>query len=64
VAVRSLSGRHVLGNWKMRLPGNTWRQALACIVVLAAVAAWLQRQAPHADTFAAAVRTMMKNGKG
>lgn len=55
VVRRPLSGDFVLGNWKMRLLQSTWKQALIGIVVLVAVAAWLQHQAPQAKTFAGAI---------
>ncbi len=63
VVVRRLSGDFVLGDWKMRLFKNTWKQALICILVLVAVAAWLQQQAPQISTFSGAVRTMTHSEK-
>lgn len=59
VVVRGpLSGDFVLGSWKMRLLQSTWRQALTGIVVLVAVAAWLQHQVPQAKTLADALRVI------
>ncbi len=58
VIVRRLSGEFRLGDWKMRLFINTWKQALISVVLLVAVAAWLQKQSPEAGTFAEAIRTM------
>jgi len=58
--VHRLSGEFRLGDWKMRLFANTWKTALISIIVLIAVAAWLQRQVPQASTFAGAVRFMTK----
>lgn len=63
VVVRRLSGSYVLGNWKRKLLENTWKQALASIVILVAVAAWIQRLAPEANTFSGAVRMLMHAGK-
>ena len=60
VVVRRLSGEFKLGDWKKRLFANTWKPALLSIIVLVAVAAWLQHQAPQASTFSEAVRTMTK----
>lgn len=62
VVVRRMSGEFKLGDWKMRLWENTWKMALISIVVLVGVAAWLQHQAPQANTFAEAVRSMTKSG--
>jgi hypothetical protein len=53
----------VLGDWKMRLLQSTWKQALAGILTLVAVASWLQQQAPQASTFAGAVRAIKLNGR-
>ena len=63
VIVRRLSGDFVLGGWKMRLLKNTWKQALICILVLVAVAAWLQRHAPQTSTFSEVIRTMTHGKK-
>jgi hypothetical protein len=63
VVVRRLSGEFKLGDWKKRLFANTWMPALISFIVLIAAAAWLQRQAPQAMTFAEAVRTMTKAEK-
>lgn len=56
VVRRPLSGDLVLGDWKICLLKNTWRQALAGIVLLVALAGWMQSKAPQASTFAQAVR--------
>jgi hypothetical protein len=56
---RPLSGDFVLGGWKMRLLQNTWKQALIGILLLVAVAAWLQHQAPMAISLADALRVMI-----
>jgi hypothetical protein len=61
VVKRPLLGDFVLGGWKMRLLQNTWKQALASILVLVTLAAWLQQQAPQTTTLAAAVRAMTQN---
>lgn len=61
VVRRPLSGDFVLGDWKIRLLKNTWKQALAGILLLVALAAWLQDQAPQASTFATAIRTIANN---
>jgi hypothetical protein len=58
VVKRPLSGDFVLGGWKMRLLANTWKQALFGMMVLLALAAWLQHLAPQATTLAEALRTM------
>jgi len=63
VVVRRWQGSYILGDWKKRLLENTWKQALVGIVVLVAVAAWLQHQAPQAQTLAEAVRTMRQGAK-
>ena len=63
VVRRPLSGDFVLGDWKLRLLQNTWKQALIGILVLVSVAAWLQHQAPQAKTLADAVRIMTSNGR-
>ncbi|MBI3481322.1 MAG: hypothetical protein HY016_13365 [Nitrosomonadales bacterium] len=63
VMVRRLSGDFELGGWKMRLLKNTWKQALACIVVLAAVAAWLQHLAPQTNTVSGAVHAIIQKSK-
>jgi hypothetical protein len=64
VVRRPLSGDLVLGDWKICLLKNTWKQALTGIVLLVGLAAWLQSQAPQASTFAQAVRQIVENGKG
>lgn len=58
VVTRPLSGNLVLGNWKRRLLANTWKKALVSLLVLVAVAAWLQKQSPQAKTLAQAIRTL------
>lgn len=63
VIVRRLSGEFRLGDWKMRLFVNTWKPALLSMIVLVAVAVWLQHRAPQASTFAEAVHFMTKTGK-
>ena len=63
VVVRRLSGEYKLGDWKKRLFENTWMPALISFIVLIAVAVWLQRQAPQANTFSESVRTMTKAEK-
>ena len=59
VVSRPLSGDIVLGDWKMRLLMGTWTKALVSVLMLVAVAAWMQHHAPQATTFAGAVRAMM-----
>lgn len=61
VVRRPLLGDLVLGNWKMCLLKNTWKQALVGILLLVALVAWLQDQAPYANTFAAAIRMIANN---
>jgi len=56
VIVRRLSGRRTVGDWLGALVRNTWRHALVALMVLIALAAWLQARAPGAVTFAAAVK--------
>lgn len=58
VVRRPLSGDLVLGSWKMCLLKNTWKQAVAGILLLVALAAWLQDQAPQAATLASAVQVI------
>ena len=55
---RPLSGDIVLGGWKMHLLKNTWKQALLGIVLLVALAAWVQAQVPQAITLADALRSI------
>lgn len=62
VIVRRLSGRRALGDWLGALVRNTWLHALATLLVLIALAAWLQYRAPGAVTFAAAVKMVWAGG--
>ncbi len=54
VVMRPISGNLVLGGWKLRLLQHTWRKALLGLVLLVALAAWLQHRAPAATTLAQA----------
>jgi hypothetical protein len=53
--VRRLGRTQVLGSWARTLLAGTWMHALAVLVVLVAVAAWLQAEVPQAHTFAQGV---------
>lgn len=59
VVVRRISRKHRVGQWVSTLVRNTWMPALIALVVLVALAAWLQSQAPGAHTFGQAVRLLM-----
>ena len=59
VMVRRISRKHRVGDWAATLVRNTWIYAAAALVVLVAVAAWLQSQAPAAHTLAQAVRALI-----
>jgi hypothetical protein len=57
--VRRVSRRTVVGDWAGVLWRNTWPHALAVMLALVAVAAWLQRKVPGALTFSEAVRALL-----
>lgn len=56
--VRRLSHMEVVGNWAGKLFRTTWLHAGATLLVLVAIAAWVQKRAPEAKTFAQAVKIM------
>ena len=58
VMVRRLSRIEVVGNWAGLLLRKTWRHAGVMLVLLVALAVWLQERAPDAKTFAEAVKTL------
>ena len=45
----------MIGDWARTLLAGTWLHACAALIVLVAVAAALQREAPQAETFAQTV---------
>jgi hypothetical protein len=59
VVVRRISRKHRIGQWASTLVRHTWMPALLALVLLVAIAAWLQSQAPGARTFGQAVRALM-----
>lgn len=63
VMVRRLSRIEVVGNWVGTLFRNTWRHAGWMLVLLVALASWLQARAPEARTFAQAVKAISAKGQ-
>lgn len=59
VVVRRARRRQVLGEWARVLVRNTWIHALVVLLLLVAVAGWLQHRVPEAQTFAQAVRVLV-----
>jgi hypothetical protein len=60
---RPIAGDLVLGGWKARLFANTWKQALAGLAALLAIAYVLHARAPQATTLAEAVRAILHAGR-
>ncbi len=56
VVVKRLSKKETLGDWLSVLLRNTWMHALVALIALVSLAGALQAKAPHASTFAAAVK--------
>lgn len=63
VMVRRLSGVEVVGNWAGTLLRKTWRHAGVVLLILCALAVWMQARAPEAKTFAQAVKAMRAQGQ-
>ena len=60
VVVRRLGGKEKVGAWASRLWQKTWLAALLALVILVALAAWLQAHAPGSQTFSQAVWIVWK----
>lgn len=56
--VRRVARKAIVGDWASVLVRNTWPHAAVALLVLVALAAWLQSRAPQAVTFAQAVRAL------